>query len=136
MYLLLALEDRSVRSIVVKLCLKASGSQLRAILRSGDNFVCHTGTYDWCVVRRSRGVAEHTVMKGDPLQELSRGHLGHRRVAGQGISRPSLRFPSRFDGRFPSKETKALGHQQGVYLGFGEYSHSGLWTWLKQCVAH
>lgn len=44
--------------------------------------------------------------------------MGHRyaskvqpdtRVGGQGISRPILRFPSRFDGRFPSKETSARG---------------------------
>lgn len=37
----------------------------------------------------------------------------------QGISRLSLRFPSRFDGRFPSKETKALGHSKGFTWDLG-----------------
>lgn len=54
-YLLLALESSSARSSVMKSYPKARGSQPRAVLQSGDTFVCHAGRYNWQVLKSSQG---------------------------------------------------------------------------------
>lgn len=104
MYLLLALESRSVQSIVMKSCPKASSSQLRAVLQSRDTFVCHAGRYNWHVVS-SQGVVEFTVMKDSPSWEPAiQGTLWDTAMQGS------------FRGR--------------AYLGFRGYSYPCLQTWM------